>query len=44
MSESSWTALAKGREKDCLVTDPEGEVEKPKVVGHWSGIEGVSTD
>ena len=44
MSGSSWTALARGRERDWWSSEPEGEVEKPEVIGLWSATEGVSTD
>ena len=44
MSESSWTALAKGKERDWWSIDLEGEMEKLEVVGPWSGTEGGSVD
>ena len=42
MSESSWTALAKGKERDWRSIDLEGDMEKLEVVGPWSGTEGGS--
>ena len=33
MSESSWTALAKGKERDWWSIDLEGDVEKLEVLG-----------
>ena len=44
MSESSWTALAKGKERDWWSIDLEGDMEKLEVVGPWSGTEGGSVD
>ena len=44
VSESSWTALAKGKERDWLSTDLDGEVEKLEVIGQWSGTDGGSLD
>ena len=44
MSESSWIALAKGKERDWWSIDLEGEVEKIEERGPWSGIEGGSMD
>ena len=44
MSESSWTALAKGKERNWWSIDLEGEVEKLEVTGPWSGTEGDSVD
>ena len=43
-SESSWTALAKGKERDWWSIDLEGEMEKLEVTGPWSGTEGGSLD
>ena len=44
MSESSWTALAKGKERDWWSIDLEGEVEKLEVIGPCSVTEGDSMD
>ena len=44
MSESSWTALAKEKERDWWSVDLEGEMEKLEVVGLLSGAEGGSVD
>ena len=44
MSESSWTVLARGTEKGWWSIDLEGEMEKLKVRGPWSGTEGGSVD
>ena len=44
MSESSWTALAKGKERDWWSFDLEGEMEKLEVVGLLSRTEGGSVD
>ena len=45
MSESSWTALAKDKERDWWSTDLEGEVEKLEVIeGPLSRSEGDSLD
>ena len=43
-SESSWTALAKRKERDCWSIDLEGEVEKLEVSGPWSETKGNSVD
>ena len=43
-SESSWTALAQGKERRWWSIDLEGEMEKLEVVGPWSGTEGGSVD
>ena len=43
-SESSWTALAKERERHWWSIDLEGEVEKLEVIGPWSGTEGDSVE
>ena len=42
MSQSSWTALAKEKERDWWSIDLEGEVEKLEVSGPWSGTKGDS--
>ena len=44
MSETSWTALAKEKERDCWSIDLEGEVEKLEVRGPWSVTEGDSVE
>ena len=44
MPESSWTALAKEKERDWWSVDLEGDVEKLEVVGPWSGTEDGSVD
>ena len=44
LSESSWTALAKGKERDWWDFDLEGDMEKLEVVGPWSPTEGRSMD
>ena len=44
MSESSWTALAKGKERDWCSVDLEGEMEKLEVVSNLSRTEGGSVD
>ena len=44
MSESSWTALVKGKERDWRSIDLEGDMEKLEVVGPWSRTEGGSVD
>ena len=44
MSESSWAAAAKGKERDWWSIDLEDEMEKLEVVGILSGIEGGSVD
>ena len=44
MSESSWTSLAKGKERDWWSIDLEGEVEKLEVSGPWSGTKGDSAE
>ena len=44
MSESSWTALAKGKERNWWSIDLEGEMEMLEVVGPWSRTEGGSVD
>ena len=43
-SESSWSALAKGKERGWWSIDPEGEEEKLEVRGPWSVTEGDSVD
>ena len=43
-SESSWTALAKSKERGCWSIDLEGEMEKLEVMGPWSGTEISSVD
>ena len=43
-SESSWTALAKEKERNWWTIDLEGEMEKLEVIGPWSGTEGGSVD
>ena len=42
MSESSWTALAKGKDKDWWSVDLEGEMEKVEVEGSFSVAKGGS--
>ena len=44
MSESTWTSLAKRKERDWWSVDLEGEMEKLEVVGLLSGTEGGSVD
>ena len=44
MSKSSWTALAKGKERYWWSIDLEGEVEKLEVRGPWSVTKGDSVD
>ena len=44
MSESSWTSLAKGKERYWWSVDLEGDMEKPDVEGLLSGTEGASVD
>ena len=44
MSESSWTALAKEKERDWCSIDLEGEVEKLEVRGPWSVTDGDSVE
>ena len=44
MSESSWIALAKGKERVWWSIDLEGETEKLFVIGPWSGTDGGSVD
>ena len=44
MSESSWTVLAEGKERDWWSIDLKGDMEKLEVVGPWSGAEGGSVD
>ena len=44
MSESSWTALAKGKERGWCSIDLELEKEKLEVVGPWSRTDGGSVD
>ena len=44
MSESSWTALAKGKERYWWSIDLVRDMEKLEVVGPWSGTEGGSVD
>ena len=43
-SESSWTALAKGEQRDWWSIDLEGEVEELEVCGLWSGTKGDSVE
>ena len=38
--ESSWTTLAKGKDRGWWSSDLEGEMEKLEVIGPWSGTEG----
>ena len=38
ISDSSWTALAKGKELGWWSIDLEGEMEKLEVMGPWSGM------
>ena len=44
MSESSWAALAKGKERDWWSIDLQGEVEKLEVSGPWSWTKGDSVE
>ena len=44
MSESSWIALGKGKERDWWSIDLEGEIEKLEVIGLLSRTEGRSVD
>ena len=44
MSASSWTALAKEKERGWWCTDLEDEMEKLEVIGQWSRTEGGSAD
>ena len=44
MSGSSWTALAKEKERGWWSIDLEGDMEKLEVVGPWSGTEGGFVD
>ena len=44
MSASSWTSLAKWKERDWWSVDLEGETEKPEVEGGFSRTEGGSVD
>ena len=44
MSESSWTALAKGKERDWWSIDLAGEVEKLEERDPWSGTKGDSVE
>ena len=44
MSESSWTALAKWKERDWWSIDLEGEVQKVEVICPWSGTKGDSVE
>ena len=44
LSESSWTALAKSKERGWWSIDLEGEMEKLEVIGPWSRTEGGSLD
>ena len=44
LSESSWTALAKSKERGWWSIDLEGEMEKLEVISPWSGTEGGSLD
>ena len=44
LSESSWTALAKGKDRGWWSIDLEGEMEKLEVVRLLSGTEGGSVD
>ena len=39
-SESSWTALAKGKDRGWCFIDLDGEMEKLEVIGPWSESEG----
>ena len=43
-SETSWTALAKGKERDWWSIDLEGEVEKLEVSGPWFGTKDDSVE
>ena len=43
-SESSWTALAKKKERDWWSVDLEGEVEKLEARSPWSVTDGDSVD
>ena len=43
-SESSWTALAKGKGRGWWSIDLEGDMEMLEVIGPWSGTEGGSVD
>ena len=43
-SESSWTALAKSKERGWWSIDLEGVLGKLEVIGPWSGTEGGSVD
>ena len=43
-SESSWTALANGQERDWWSIGLEGEVKKLEVSGPWSGTKGDSVE
>ena len=43
-SESSWTALAKGKERDLWSIDLEGEVEKLEVSSPWFWTKGDSVE
>ena len=42
VSESSWTSLAKGKQRDWWSVDLEGEMEKLEVEGLLSATEGGS--
>ena len=44
MSESSWTVLAKRKERGWWSIDLEGDTEKLEVEGPWSGTKGGSVD
>ena len=44
ISEESWTALAKGKERDWWSIDLEGEVKELEVGGPWTLTEGNSMD
>ena len=44
MSETYWTALAKGKERDWWSIDLEGDVEKLEASGPWSGTKGDSVE
>ena len=43
-SESSWTALAKEKERDWWSIDLEGEVEKLEASGLWFGTQDDSVE
>ena len=44
LSESSWTAQAKGKDRGWRSIDLEGEMEKLEVSGPWSRTEGDSVN